>query len=300
MLQVARLAPKQLGESRDLVSAFLRERVNPDGGFQDRAGASDLYYTVFGLDALIALAGRASRRTDRRLPGRIRRWRRSRLRSPRLPGARVGGASPPARQRRSSIACSPASKRAAAMTADTRRRLRRAHGSAYGAFLAMGAYQDLGRAVPAAEGVVTSLRPAARRRRQLRQSSRPDVRSHDRDRGGRARPASPGRSARSGRRHCGCSIAATRAADSLPRVPRPFPISSRRRPRSTPCRRCMCRSPAFAIRASISWTRSGPTAAASSAPGPTTRWTANTPTTRCWRWATSASTRRDGARSRSA
>ena len=34
---------------------FLRERVNPDGGFQDRAGASDLYYTVFGLDALIAL-----------------------------------------------------------------------------------------------------------------------------------------------------------------------------------------------------------------------------------------------------
>ena len=55
MLQVARLAPKQLGESRDLVAAFLRERVNPDGGFQDRAGASDLYYTVFGLDALIAL-----------------------------------------------------------------------------------------------------------------------------------------------------------------------------------------------------------------------------------------------------
>ena len=55
MLQIARLAPKQLGESRDLVAAFLRERINPDGGFQDRAGASDLYYTVFGLDALVAL-----------------------------------------------------------------------------------------------------------------------------------------------------------------------------------------------------------------------------------------------------
>ena len=55
MLQVARLAPQQLGESRDLVAAFLRARVNPDGGFQDRAGASDLYYTVFGLDALIGL-----------------------------------------------------------------------------------------------------------------------------------------------------------------------------------------------------------------------------------------------------
>src|SRR5262245_20933483 len=55
MLQVARLAPRQLGDSKDLVAAFLRERLNPDGGFQDRAGASDLYYTVFGLDALIAL-----------------------------------------------------------------------------------------------------------------------------------------------------------------------------------------------------------------------------------------------------
>lgn len=55
MLQVARLAPKQLGESRDLVAAFLRDRLNADGGFQDRTGASDLYYTVFALDALIAL-----------------------------------------------------------------------------------------------------------------------------------------------------------------------------------------------------------------------------------------------------
>ncbi|HYE85077.1 MAG TPA: prenyltransferase/squalene oxidase repeat-containing protein [Vicinamibacterales bacterium] len=55
MLQVARLAPTQLGESRDLVAAFLRGRINNDGGFQDRAGASDLYYTVFGLDGLIAL-----------------------------------------------------------------------------------------------------------------------------------------------------------------------------------------------------------------------------------------------------
>src|SRR5688572_18186752 len=55
MLQVARLASTQLGESRDLVASFLRGSVNPDGGFQDRAGRSDLYYTVFGLDGLIAL-----------------------------------------------------------------------------------------------------------------------------------------------------------------------------------------------------------------------------------------------------
>jgi prenyltransferase beta subunit len=55
MLQVARLAPQQLGESRDLVVAFLNSRLNSDGGFQDRTGASDLYYSVFGLEGLIAL-----------------------------------------------------------------------------------------------------------------------------------------------------------------------------------------------------------------------------------------------------
>jgi prenyltransferase beta subunit len=55
MLQVARLAPRQLGESRDLVAAFLRSQLNDDGGFQDRTGHSDLYYTVFGLEGLVAL-----------------------------------------------------------------------------------------------------------------------------------------------------------------------------------------------------------------------------------------------------
>lgn len=55
MLQVARLAPKQLGDSRDLVAAFLLSQINPDGGFRDRAGNSDLYYSVFGLEGLVAL-----------------------------------------------------------------------------------------------------------------------------------------------------------------------------------------------------------------------------------------------------
>ena len=55
MLQVARLAPQQLGESRDLVAAFLHSRLNADGGFQNRGGESDLYYTVFGLEGLVAL-----------------------------------------------------------------------------------------------------------------------------------------------------------------------------------------------------------------------------------------------------
>lgn len=55
MLQIARLAPRLLGESSALVRAFLEEQINTDGGFRDRSGASDLYYTVFGLEALMAV-----------------------------------------------------------------------------------------------------------------------------------------------------------------------------------------------------------------------------------------------------
>lgn len=55
MLQVARLAPKLLGESADLVRDFLLRQQNDDGGFKDRSGRSDLYYTVFGLEGLLAL-----------------------------------------------------------------------------------------------------------------------------------------------------------------------------------------------------------------------------------------------------
>ena len=55
MLQAARLAPNLLGESAALVRQFVRRQQNPDGGFKNRAGISDLYYTVFGLDCLVAL-----------------------------------------------------------------------------------------------------------------------------------------------------------------------------------------------------------------------------------------------------
>jgi hypothetical protein len=55
MLQVARLAPNLLQEDAEPVAAFLRSQFNPDGGARDRAGNSDLYYTVFALEGLIAL-----------------------------------------------------------------------------------------------------------------------------------------------------------------------------------------------------------------------------------------------------
>lgn len=70
MLQVARLAPKLLGDSAEFVRHFIRGRQLPDGGFPDRSGRSDLYYTVFGIEALLALqAPLESDRLDRYLAG---------------------------------------------------------------------------------------------------------------------------------------------------------------------------------------------------------------------------------------
>jgi hypothetical protein len=55
MLQVARLAPKLLQDASDPVAAYFLSQFNVDGGAKDRAGQSDLYYTVFALEGLIAL-----------------------------------------------------------------------------------------------------------------------------------------------------------------------------------------------------------------------------------------------------
>ncbi len=55
MLQVARAAPKVLGESTSLVERFLHSQVSKVGGVLDRDGKPDLYYTVFGIEGLLAL-----------------------------------------------------------------------------------------------------------------------------------------------------------------------------------------------------------------------------------------------------
>jgi prenyltransferase beta subunit len=156
MLQVARLAPKQLGESRDLVAAFLRERLNPDGGFQDRVGRSDLYYTVFGLDGLVALqealpVEQSARFLDGfgdgadldfvHLASLARCW--AAIRRPPANGRsdRLLGRIEACRASDGGYGTVPGA----------------AHGAAYSAFLAMGAYEDLGRELPSPEGVVASL-----------------------------------------------------------------------------------------------------------------------------------------------
>lgn len=65
MLRAAARAPSRLRDRTARVAAFLRSRMNPNGGFRGRASASDLYYAVFGLAGLAALCRPAAARPVR-------------------------------------------------------------------------------------------------------------------------------------------------------------------------------------------------------------------------------------------
>jgi hypothetical protein len=55
MLHAARTGAERLGGRRQSCIEFLASQQNEDGGFRDRLGSSDLYYTVFGVQAFEAL-----------------------------------------------------------------------------------------------------------------------------------------------------------------------------------------------------------------------------------------------------
>ena len=61
MIAAAARAKSQLTDSTDLVAEFTAARINPDGGFRGRTDQSDLYYTVFGIESLIALGASVNR-----------------------------------------------------------------------------------------------------------------------------------------------------------------------------------------------------------------------------------------------
>jgi hypothetical protein len=154
MLQVARLAPRLLGESTELVTAYVTGQILPGGGFADRAGNPDLYYTVFGLESLFAL------RADWPAPRFVEYLR---------------GFGDGAGLDFVHLSClcrcwagMPAADRTEIPTDAILKRIEyfrsadggyaqepgAAEGTVYGCFLALGAYQDMGRPLPQPERVV--------------------------------------------------------------------------------------------------------------------------------------------------
>ena len=55
MRRVVNRAASVLGDSAGAVGGFLQRQLGLDGGFRGRDGRSDLYYTVFGLEASLSL-----------------------------------------------------------------------------------------------------------------------------------------------------------------------------------------------------------------------------------------------------
>jgi hypothetical protein len=148
MLSVAEGARRYLGEDAERSAAFARARRAADGGFRGRGPDSDLYYTVFGVDVLRAAGadvgsadlarylsafGNGSALDLIHLACLARGW------------SRIGFDGAP-EGRRNELAREIASRRrrdGSYATTPTA-----AGGSVYGAFLALGAYDDLGVRVP--------------------------------------------------------------------------------------------------------------------------------------------------------
>ncbi len=158
LLQVAGLAPRLLGESTDLVREFFRRQISTAGAGLDRSGRPDLYYTIFALAGLQALGTEVPRdeveaflhthgdgaKLDfihlsalarcwavvgkQRMPRGLDRLLLERVESFRKPDGGYEGDA------------------------------KLAHGTAYGAFVALGAYEDLGHTPPHPLKLIQSLK----------------------------------------------------------------------------------------------------------------------------------------------
>ncbi|MDP6928380.1 MAG: prenyltransferase/squalene oxidase repeat-containing protein [Planctomycetota bacterium] len=157
MLQVARLAPKQLGDAAERVENFFRGQFLSDGGARDRDGESDLYYTVFAAEGLIALqadlpAGELTRYLTAfgdgddldlvHLTCLARCWAA-------MPGALPVATAAGIAQ---NLACFRSADGGYANERD------RSQGTVYHAFLALGAHQDIGVDCPASESLPSVIR----------------------------------------------------------------------------------------------------------------------------------------------
>jgi prenyltransferase beta subunit len=137
-----------LGESAGLVREFFLREFTKDGGGRDREGRADLYYTIFALAGLQALQAE--------VPGeRVELWLRGfgdgagldfvHLGALARCWAAVGGEQMPSGLAEALLGRVEAHRsRDGGYDAD----IGAEHGNAYGCFVALGAYQDLQRALP--------------------------------------------------------------------------------------------------------------------------------------------------------
>ena len=158
LLQVARLAPRLLADSTDLVRAFYARQIGADGGACDRAGKPDLYYTIFALAGMQAL--------DVPVPvERVEAFLRSFGAGETLDfvhvsalarcWASLGRERAPAGLDRALLARIEEYRKPDGGYEGDRAL---AHGTAYGAFVALGAYQDLGHTPPDVIGLIRALK----------------------------------------------------------------------------------------------------------------------------------------------
>jgi prenyltransferase beta subunit len=148
MLQVARLGTQALADAGPLVRHFFERQLSPAGAGRDRDGNPDLYYTIFALAGLQASDGRVPDDTVEEylqtlgggrsldfvhLGALARCW------------AVIGRDRAPAASAEEILAqIERYRSRDGGYDSD----LDAAQGNAYGCFVALGAYQDLGRDLP--------------------------------------------------------------------------------------------------------------------------------------------------------
>ena len=158
LLQVARLAPRLLGDSTELVREFFRRQLSPGGAGLDRAGKPDLYYTIFALAGLQALDAEVPRDKVEtfllshgdgakldfiHLSALARCW------------AVVGRERMPRGLGKSLLERIEAFRKPdGGYEGDAKL----AHGTSYGAFVALGAYEDLGKIPPRSLKLIQSLK----------------------------------------------------------------------------------------------------------------------------------------------
>ncbi len=158
LLQVARLGAQMLGESADLVREFYRRQWTDTGAGRDRSDRPDLYYTVFTLNGCEALEVAIP---DAKLEAWLRTFGEGEgldlvhLTSLARCWASLGKKRMPDGLAKALLARLEAFRKPdGGYDSDTKK----AHGTAYGSFLALGAYQDLGKFPPKPLRIVQSLK----------------------------------------------------------------------------------------------------------------------------------------------